>query len=328
MLLDNGYLYETFNTLLRKPGVARDDTYLNAPLYYMLTGRGNVRIHEGYGAVMAVCPHPHLRDRLLVFPEIGPGRGRLAASVLSELNVPEGGVQLARFGDTDLAALKDALSMRNSNRIDTVARIEESHLDWRYPVHLLDTALVSAMDGSAFLKIRNKCRKVESDVDIQDLSAPGAMKAMRAAQKYWEGSMMMRGHDAEDISGYYATLFAIVSEWPHLFGGLVFLQGRRPVGFTLYDTPFNGTANLLANLSDASVAGLADHQVVSTCRALAARGVGSLNFGGSETESLDLFKRKFMPHKTVTIFSAEPRYAAQRDMHVRSGMLQASFAPA
>ncbi len=324
--MESGYLYETFNTLLRRPGMARDDTYLNAPLYYMLTGRGNVRIHEGYGAVMAVCPHPQIRDRLLVFPEIGPGRGRLAASVLSELEPPEKGLQLARFTEADLAALKDALSMRNGGWIDSIVRIEETTLDWRYPVHLLNTHLVGAMEGGAFLKIRNKCRQVENVTEIHDLRSAGALRTMRAAQRYWEGSMMMRGHETDGVCGYYATLFAMIAEWPHLFDGLIFLQGKRPVGFTVYDTPFGNTVNLLANLSDASITGLADYQIVSTCRALAASGVASLNFGGSETESLDLFKRKFMPHKTVTLLSAEPRYIQQRDMHVRCGSLQLNFA--
>ena len=326
--METSYLYETFNGLLRRPGAARDDSYLNAPLYYMLTGRGQVRIHEGYGAVMAVCPHPQVDGRLLVFPEIGPGKGRLAASVLTELEAPSNGIQLARFTEEDIAGLKDALSMRNAGRIETIIKVEETAMDWRYPVHLLDTIKVGAMDGAAFAKIRNKCRQVAGTMAVQPLSEPGMLQAMRAARKYWEGSMMMRGHFTDDMSGYYDTLFAMIAEWPHLFGGLVFLQGKRPVGFTVHDRPFNGTANMFANISDASITGLADYQVVATCRALGSTGTKSLNFGGSETESLDLFKRKFLPHKTVTVYSAEPCYAFQRDRHVRSGLLQAGLAPA
>ncbi len=321
------FTYEQFNALVRQPAVMREDSYLNAPLYYILTGRKGVWVHEGYGAVMVVCRHPHIKDRLLVFPEIGHAEGKLVASVLSGLEPPPGGVQLARFTTDDLESLKEALSQQNSkNRVDHITISEETILDWRYPVHLLDTARVAAMEGKGFTKIRNKCRKVEGAIEVLDLQDPLALRAMRAAHKYWEGSMFLRDQDeVEESDGYYTTLFAMIEEWPDLFNGLVFMQGKRPVGFTVYDTPFMKQTNLLANLSDATVAGLADYQIVETCRAMEAKGIISMNFGGSETESLDLFKRKFMPSKSLTLLSAEVFYDSRHDRNVRSGTLMPTF---
>ena len=319
--MGTSFSFETFNALIRQANCAREDSYLNAPLYYALTGRKGLTIHEGYGAVLAVCHHPHIENRLLVFPEVGNAGGKLTVSVLESLEAPANGVQLARYSTEDLASLSAAFAERNGSRVDCVKIVPEESLDWRYPVHILGTARVAALKGSDFAKIRNKVRKVESGIEVLSLQDPRALRAMRAAQKYWEGSMVMREKDGDDLEGFYSALFNRIGAQPQYFNGLVFMQGSRPVGFTVYDTPFMGTANMLANLSDASIAGLADFQVVATCRAMSAAGIALMNFGGSETESLDQYKRKFMPCKSLDLHSAEVGYALREDVNVRSGVL-------
>ncbi len=337
--MGTGYLFETFNALIRRTNAVREDSYLNAPLYYALTGRRMAWVHEGYGATLVVCRHPNVPDRLLVFPEVGDAAGRLAASVISHLQPPANGVQLARFSDADLAQLKNALRNEFNGAVAAIETTDEPVLDWRYPVHILDTARVASLDGAPFARIRNKCRKVEDTTQIMALHDPRALQMMRAARKYWEGSMILRGKNgngdgdpagAEGGSGpdFYDALFKMIGEAPERFNGLVFMREGRPVGFTVYDTPFEGTANLLANLTDASVPGMADFQVVATCRAMAAAGIAYMNFGGSEMESLDLFKRKFMPHKTLALRSADVHYRPPAaDDRVKSGPLL-PFAPA
>lgn len=322
--MQSDFAFERFNLFIRQEDSARRDTYLNAPLYYALTGRHGIWVYEGYNALMVVCRHPHVEDRLLAFPEIGAADGKLMASVLADLTPPAGGVQLARFSAEDLAQLREALSQKNYNPVSQIEICEEKIMDWRYPAHILDTRKVSLLKGRDFMKIRNKIRKVEGQTEILPLHHPDAIRAIRAAHKYWEGSLMMRDIEAADSSGFYKGLFAMVDEWPELFHGLVFVQGKRPVGFTVYDTPFMQTSNLLANLSDAAIAGLADFQIVETCRAMQAQDISFLNFGGSETETLDLFKQKFMPVQSLDLLSAEVIYAPQRDMQVKSGPLKTS----
>jgi hypothetical protein len=320
-------LYDKFNALVRRHGAVRADSYLNAPLYYALTGRKGAWLHEGYGAALVVCQHPNVPDRLLVFPEMGEAGGKLAASVIARLEAPANGVQLARFTDRDLDALKGALAGEFNGAAIGIRKTEENTLDWRYPVHILDTKRVAALEGAAYARIRNKCRKVEETTETVPLDDPRALQMMRAAQKYWEGSMILRGRDrtsgtGEDLSGYYQALFTMIEASPDKFKGLVFIRDGRPVGFTVSDTPFEGTSNLLANLTDAAIPGIADFQIVATCRALAAAGTASLNFGGSETESLDQFKRKFMPHSSLEVHSAEVVYKkTEPDANVTSTKL-------
>lgn len=323
--MGTSFAYEQFNARVRQDSVARGDTYLNAPLYYLLTGRKGAWVHEGYGAVLVVCCHPNVPDRLLVFPEIGNAdrrdKGRLTASVLAQITPPAGGVQLARFTAEEFEQVRQALGQRNDHTPDHIELITEEVLDWRYPVHILDTKSVSALAGSAYAKIRNKCNQVEGKVEAISLDDPRALRAMKSALKYWEGSMLFReGAEDTDMS-YYTTMFSLIERWPEMFGGHVFLQGNRPVGFTVYDNAFKGTSNLLANLCDASITGMADYQIVHTCRSLSARGVTGLNFGGSETASLDAFKRKFNPRESFNIASGAVHYASRTDINVRSAVL-------
>lgn len=323
--MGTGLSFEQFNRCVRRPEAARGDSYLNAPYYYLLTGRKGAWVHEGYGAVLVVCKHPHIPDRLLVFPEIGPedraDKGKLTVSVLSGLTPPSGGVQLARFTDEDMARVKEALAGKNDSHLESIQKIAEDSLDWRYPVHVLDTEYVAKLEGGSFAKIRNKCRQVEGEITFMTLDDPRALRAMKATLKYWEGNRLYREEGDDTDTSFYDTVFAMIEKSPLQFGGCVFMQGKRPVGFTVYDRPFMGTSNLLANLCDAAITGLADYQIVTTCRQLALDGVTRLNFGGSETEGLDAFKRKFNPRESFNLASGAVQYGARTDMNVRSSIL-------
>ena len=89
---------------------ARVDSYLNSPLYYLLTGRKGARLYKNHHSAVVVCAHPHIQDRLLVFPEIGKADYELTASVLNMLNPPKNGVQLARYSEEEIKALQQRLS--------------------------------------------------------------------------------------------------------------------------------------------------------------------------------------------------------------------------
>lgn len=266
-------LMDMFNSVVRQENSARDDSYLNAPVYYALTGRRQAWLHEGYGASLVVCRHPHIDRRLLVFPEIGAAEGRLTASVLTALDERENDIQLARYSDHDLRQLRSLLLALPGQRVTAINECAETSLDWRYPVHILDMARVAGMAGGPFVSIRNKFRKVADDIEMLPFSHPDALKTMRAAYRFWQGSMILRGQLDHNDSDYYPTLFAMIERWPDRLDGNIYLHGKRPAGFTVFDQPFAGTSNLLANLSDATISGLADYQIVTTCRTLQDKGV-------------------------------------------------------
>ena len=255
-----------------------------------------------------MCNHPHIDDRLLVFPEIGKADYAFTASVLSTISPPHNGVQLARYTRENLRTLQQQIKKFSHGPISDIVEAEEDIMDWRCPVRILDTEKVIAMDGAAFVKIRNKVRKAGQNITCTPLEPDNGLRAMKAVLKFWEGNMILHAKDTEDMPDLYLELLKIIGNYPDNIHGLIFYKEKRPVGFTIWDKPYGDTANIFVNLGDTAITGLSDFQVVSTCRHLYDEGIKYINMGGSELESLDAFKAKFQPAKTIEIFSADVIY--------------------
>ena len=287
---------------------ARVDSYLNSPLYYLLTGRKGARLYKNHHSALVVCAHPHIEDRLLVFPEIGKADYELTASVLNMLSPPKNGVQLARYSEEEIKALQQRLSKLSYTNVSGVTITEEHVMDWRYPVHILDTQKIAALEGRKLKPIRTKFNKAAQHISHIPLTQDNALRFMTAVLKFWEGNMVYNAKDTDDMAEFYHAFFKIVEERPEDIHGLFFLQGRKPLGFCVWDQIGPDVANSLINLGDTSVTGLSDYQMVALCRDLDERDIRYVNVGGSETRSLDAFKAKYQPEETLKILSADVMY--------------------
>ncbi|MGB0720706.1 MAG: hypothetical protein ACPGRX_09535, partial [Bdellovibrionales bacterium] len=275
------------------------DSYLSSALYYLLTGRRGLKLYKNDTSALIVCTHPHVEDCLLVFPEIGKGDYQLTASVLGMLRHAPETVQLARYTQGNLQALRQRLSSPGYISDIALNVTEETLMDWRFPMRILDTAVVSDMSGHRFIKIRNKVKRASQSVTFQSIEPQNGLPMMRSALKFWEGTMIARGLETDDISKFYETLFRVYASAPHCISGLAFFEGKRPVGLSLWDRTRPDTGNLLVNLADTSITGLSDFQLVNTCKVLRDNGIAFLNTGGSEIETLDSFKSKYQPAQSV-----------------------------
>ncbi len=295
---------------------ARVDSYLNSALYYLITGRKGAWLYKSSHSALIVCHHPHIEDRLIVFPEIGKADYELTASILKDLDVPKNGVQLARYSEDEIIALKHQLSKVDYTPVAGISVIEENMMDWRYPIHILDTEKVSTLGKGklspkakeSFKQIRKKFRSAKETITHAPLHKDNGLRFMKAALKVWEGNMIFEEKDTEDMAAFYEEFFKIIEKYPETLNGLLFTQGRKPVGFCIWDQISPDTANSLINLGDRSIKGLSDYQVVSTCTELLKEGIKYLNVGGSETPSLDAFKTKYQPHRTLPVLSADVIY--------------------
>lgn len=292
------------------------DSYLHSPLYYMITGRKGAWLYKNTHSALVVCVHPHIEHRLVVFPEIGKADFELTVSVLSTLTPPKNGIQLARYTEEGIAKLKRQLTKLSYTPVIGISDTEETVLDWRYPLHILDTGQVSEMKGKPYQKIRNMFRNAAQHVTSAPLNEKNSLRFMKAALKFWEGNMIFNEKDTEDMSEFYHELFKIIERHPGALEGLLFLQGRKPVGFTAWDCSGRDTANMFVNLGDTSISGLSDYQMVTTCQTLHEKGINRLNLGGSELQSLDAFKTKFHPAESLKIHSADIIYRAPLIPHV------------
>lgn len=323
--------FNRLQTELREPAFLKGDTYLNSAVYYAATGRAftqkrDIQVFRGYGSLVIVCEHPNINNRLLVFPEVGPGsQGRLLASVLSMLVPPKGGIQLARFQQSELDTLNHALAQLPATPVETIVPEREGVLDWRYPSYLLDTDAVSEMKGNRFRNVRREFNRATDTVEIMPLEHVKAHEALKIALKSWES--WMRFHDKSDlgdITGYYMELFEMLRSQPGTLDGFITIQNRIPVGFSLWEQPLGEVCNSFANTTDTSRRGISEFQIVTTCRILRERGVKLYNFAGSESGSdegadpsnLDGYKRKFRPAGSVELLSARVNYRRFRDTNI------------
>lgn len=297
--------FATLKSIIFEFETSNPDSFLTSPLYYLLTGRKGLWLYKGQDSCLVVCLHPHIENCILVFPEIGKNPDySLTASYLSKIKFPLNGIQFSRFNEPELDKLKrvfDEMGLRGSD----IEMVEENVMDWRYPVRIIDTNVVSATKGPKFINIRTHIRRVAKSTTVIPLSCSNKVRLMKAAIRFWEGNMIYNEKDSEDMSAFYEELVRISSANSDCMEGLFFMVGRRPVGFTVWERQHRGTVNLLANISDISISGLSDFQLVTSCKYLQEKGIDYVNMGGSELESLDAFKRKYLPVKSISIFSAK-----------------------
>ncbi len=290
----------------------KNDSFLNSPVYYSITGRKGACLYKNSHSALITCNHPHIDNRILVFPEMGKASYELTASVLNMIEHPDKHIQLARYSANDITRLKHQLANLNYTPVSGISMMEENIMDWRYPLHILDTHMISDLQGALFSNIRNKFNRAASNTTTLSLDDPNALRSMKAVLKFWEGNMIFNSKETPDMSEFYLKFFKLLEEHPEDIDGLIFLNGRKPVGFSVWDKPdYAQAANLFVNLSDTSIAGLSDFQIVSTCRNLHEKGVRYLNTGGSELKSLDAFKAKYNPVVSEKILSADVFYTKQ-----------------
>jgi hypothetical protein len=298
-----------FQQQFESVSIYNEDSYLNSELYYKITGRKGAWVYKNDTSSLVVCQHPHNPKMLLVFPEVGEVTYELTASVLHQLYRADHEIRLARYTQDDYEGLKNHLAKRDFNLIESLDIVQENDMDWKYPVHILDTQKVAAMYGKKFEDVRAKFNKAQKyGVEYTLMNKETAVKDMRAALKYWEGSMIAEGKDTDDMTAFYERFFGLINAHKGQFEGLLFSHGRRPTGFMIWDQVGDDYANGLVNLADISITGLGDFQIGTLCQILHDRGIKYLNIGGSETERLDYYKQKFQPVKSIPLLSVDVQY--------------------
>lgn len=288
------------------------DTFVLSTAYHALTGRKGLSFFANDNAGMIVCQHPNRPDRLLVFPEFGGNPDRvLTRQVLSALAGCRSTVQLARYSRPEIARISEECGACGTTpEVARVVPYEEDLLDWRLPQRVIEVATVADLAGAPFARIRNK---------VRNAAAAGVTAVPMSAVKYADLLEVVgrwtkqRSHIASYVSSmdFYGTLLSLWMDRRHSMDGVACLLGKSPVGFAVWDFGLGDTANLLGNLADISITGLAEFQLVEVSKRLSQRGIGRLNLGGSETRGLDQFKLKFCPSETIELVSGSVMFESE-----------------
>lgn len=277
------------------------DSYLTSPTYYSFTGRYGLWVYEKGDAFLFVCWHPNVPGEILIFPQLVQTETDLVANLLSLIPEPAGDVRIARIKSTNAEEIR---VLRSGSRRITLEKQEENVLDWKYPVRILSTAHVASLSGHKFMKIRNHIRQLtKHSVEVMPFDAIRHSRALENLLHRWADYNAKNRAEYDLLYAPYETLFSQSLENPlGLSGQMIFVEGQlQSVGLWDVSNNHRKTANVYVNFCNTEIGGLSELSTVKCCETLHDHGIAYVNLGGSETDSLDSYKRKFDPIVSIDL---------------------------
>lgn len=277
-----------------------DDSYKYSPVYYAFTGRRGAWIYKNK---IIICWHPNLSNILLIYPPISKEIKSIDFMLLKELliQLPKSQditIQLCRINELEVQELKE------TNILSNLIYIEEKVLDWKYPVYLLNTNEVSLLRGKQFQQVRQRLNNLEvSNCRIETLAIRKHMIEIISLLKEWGMQFTYDNYSLDDLVSPSKTLLDFFNkEFFNLHGQTIYYKNKLKA-FCIWEENNDSPANEFAIASDKNICGLSEFQMHSMCKELKLRNINYINIGGSETDGLNRFKKKFNPYKTYNLKS-------------------------
>ncbi len=281
------------------------DSYLTSPTYYSFTGRHGLWAYEKNNAFVLVCWHPNIPGQILIFPQLIKSGIDLVADLLTVIPEPTDGIRLARVKASTADELKD---FHSGLRYVSLERQAEDVLDWKFPIRILSTARVASLSGHGFMKTRNHIRQLKKcSVETIPFDAINYSRALENLLHRWATYNATSRLEYDFLYAPYETLFShSLDKALSLSGQMIFVDGQLQAA-GLWDVSNNHqkTANVFVNFCNTEISGLSEFSVVKCCETLHGQGIDYVNLGGSETEQLDAYKRKFAPAISIDLCSID-----------------------
>lgn len=265
--------------------VRSPDDYASSIGYFAITGRKGLWLLEKGAARMVVCRHPNIDEAWLAFPAFGHGARELEDELLRER--PE--IRLGRV----------VAQAHEGRRV-----VSEEVLDWRYPVHTISTRNATSLEGGPWRKTRSRVRGVERrGVSISILSVGDGFEALALADRWVD--TQDQGLSLADYHAPYERAFELLQRPELRLSGIAVRQDSALIGFHVWERPRLGRSVACSLCLNASrdIPGLSEYIMHASAKRLLHFGFEELCLGGSETASLDAYKRKFYPVRSVTLSS-------------------------
>jgi hypothetical protein len=275
----------------------RDDCYSNSPAYFALTGRKGLWIAEEGERRIVVCVHPNRPNDLLIFPPFGGWSERMVELLEGNPLFEGKSIRLSRVH-----------SAADVPSLQCWRRVAEDTLDWAYPVHVLDTKMISESRGNAYGDFRNNYNNAavleRLSVDMLD-PVVQSQRIIEFADEW----IAAEGFSPDTAEGYLGPLTLLLHAARALrIRGLAATKAGRIVGISVWEEtdPVAGIANGFVCLGLRGVRGCTEFLQRRTCEFLAQNGFRFYCIGGSETASLDNFKKKMRPAWSLELSTYVP----------------------
>ncbi len=273
------------------------DPFSRSAGYYAMTGRNGLWLYGDHDTNMVIARHPNKDDTILFFPPFGKDPFSLLQTAFNDPQIPEGKIQVARIGQDDMAL---AFKLQAAG---TPAPQTETILDWTYPIHVISAEKVIEHRGGEYNNFRAHLNKAfRAGYTAQSLSADTHYDAALEIVTRWAKDGKKDGYTFDDLTTPTKQLLDSMKSNALSLSGVIVFDGSKPVGFWIWDEgdAKNKTAMSLARVSTGD-RGAAEFAGLKMAEFLKERGFEKICLGGSETESLDKFKRKFGPVQSIEL---------------------------
>lgn len=281
------------------------DSYLTSPMYYAFTGRRGLWTYQKDDAFILICEHPNVDGQILIFPQLLKADTDLIADLLTVMPKPPAGMRIARAKQDETGEQSD---IHSDSRHVALIRCEENVLDWKYPVRILSTDDVASLSGHKFMKVRNHIRQLQKrSVEVLPFDAISHSRALERLLHRWANYNATNREEYNLLYAPYENLFSQSIEKPPGLAGLMTFVNGEMEAVSLWDISNHQrpTANVYVNFCNTEIRGLSEFSMVKCCETLRDEGIRFLNLGGSETESLDSYKKKFDPAFSIDLCSID-----------------------
>ncbi|MDD3287587.1 MAG: phosphatidylglycerol lysyltransferase domain-containing protein [Alphaproteobacteria bacterium] len=282
------------------------DSYAVSAAYYAFTGRRGLWIYQYEGTYIPFCWHPNVAGQILVFPPRGEKDFAAIEHLIKVLPESADKLLLARFKSEDILRLKIQKSFCQQL---TFAPIEETVLDWQYPVRILSTEKIVKVQGHGYMQIRNHLRQAQKrSIHVNTLSI-SHLPAIKELAFRWAKIRSDDKNELIDLTTPYTQILHLFKQRNINLSGLVFIIDDKIEAVTLWDVSnvHTPTANIFMNLCNTVIKGLSEFAIKTTAEELQSLSIPFMNLGGSETAGLDSYKKKFIPAYSLDLYSVKPR---------------------
>lgn len=275
------------------------DTYACSPVYYLMTCRKGGQIYKLQENYIIAALHPNTDDCVLIFHLFDETNTtyqydcseRLAKDILLK-NAKIRRVRISRLGEK--------VAKHNSQWL-----IEENLLDWKYPVYILDVDGVVQLKGKGYAQIRQRLNQLLLDsCKSKAIKIDDDYPIITSMVKHWAEEFPYYDYSIDDLLQPTQKLLTLMKDDRFCLNGQIIYYNDVPSAYCIWEE--RGTvANAFAMSADRKIPGLAEYNIVEACRCVRHRGINKMNIGGSETEGLNRYKRKFNPVDAIRLYTWE-----------------------